>query len=88
MDSVSVVVEVDSVLDEEGNWGAEKVLDTVETRDSCEAGRSDGLYSGATVAGCMLTKMVRESCTLDYLPTYVCYWDSWGRRDHLRIVAG
>jgi hypothetical protein len=37
--SVSVVVDVDKLLDDDGNFGAEKVLDTVEITDSCESGR-------------------------------------------------
>jgi len=42
--SVSVVVDVDRLLDDDddddGNFGAEKVLDTVEIADSCECGKS------------------------------------------------
>jgi hypothetical protein len=38
--SVSVVVDVDRLLVDEGNFGAENVLDTVEMTDSCESGRS------------------------------------------------
>jgi hypothetical protein len=38
--SVSVVVDVDRLLDDEGSFGAEKVLDTVEIADSCESGKS------------------------------------------------
>lgn len=36
--SVSVVVDVDRLLDNDGKFGAEKVLDTVEIADSCESG--------------------------------------------------
>jgi len=32
--SVSVVVDVDKLLDDDGNFGAEKVVDTVEMTDS------------------------------------------------------
>jgi hypothetical protein len=39
--SVSVVVDVDKLLDDDGSFGAEKVLDTVEMTDSWESGRSD-----------------------------------------------
>lgn len=38
--SVSVVVDVDKLLDEDGNAGAEKVLDTVEMTEPCESGKS------------------------------------------------
>lgn len=38
--SVSVVVDVDRLLDEDGNAGAEKALDTVEMTDPCESGKS------------------------------------------------
>jgi hypothetical protein len=34
--SVSVVVEVDRLLEEEGSAGAEKVLETADWTDSCE----------------------------------------------------
>jgi hypothetical protein len=40
VNSVSVVVDVDRLLDDNGNFGAEKVLDTVEIADSCDAGKS------------------------------------------------
>lgn len=35
-----MVVDVDKLLDEDGNAGAEKALDTVEMTDSCESGKS------------------------------------------------
>jgi hypothetical protein len=38
--SVSAVVDVDKLLDDEGSFGAEKMLDTVEITDSCESGGS------------------------------------------------
>jgi hypothetical protein len=38
--SVSVVVDVDRLLDDDGSFGAEKVLDAVDIADSCEFGRS------------------------------------------------
>ena len=38
--SVSVVVDVDRLLEEDGNFGAENVLDTVEMADSWEFGSS------------------------------------------------
>jgi hypothetical protein len=38
--SVSAVVDVDKLLDDDGNFGAEKMLDTVEITDSCESGGS------------------------------------------------
>jgi hypothetical protein len=40
VDSVSVVVDVDRLLADDGSFGAEKVLDTVEITDSWESGKS------------------------------------------------
>jgi hypothetical protein len=40
VDSVSVVVDVDRLLADDGNFGAEQVLDTVEITDSWESGKS------------------------------------------------
>jgi hypothetical protein len=37
---VSAVVDVDRLLDEDGSLGAENVLDTVDTSESWEFGRS------------------------------------------------
>lgn len=49
--SVSVVVAVERLLDEEGSAGAEKVLDTADWTDSCEAWGS-ALFTVAIVAVC------------------------------------
>jgi hypothetical protein len=48
--SVSPTVETERLLDEEGNWGAEKVLDAAETYESWESG-SSRLYSAGMGAG-------------------------------------
>ena len=48
--SVSVVVEVERVLEEEANAGAKKVLDTAVWRESCEA-RKSGFSGLAMDAG-------------------------------------
>ena len=47
--SVSVVVAVERLLDEEGSAGAEKVLDIADWTDSCESCGSE-LFTAATVA--------------------------------------
>jgi hypothetical protein len=39
VNSLSVVVDVDKLLDDDGNFGAEKVLDTAESTDSWESGK-------------------------------------------------
>jgi hypothetical protein len=48
--SVSPVVELERLLDEDGKWGAENVLDAADIYDSCESGNSR-LYSGGRGAG-------------------------------------
>jgi len=50
VESVSVVVEVDRLLDDDGKAGAEKVLDTTDWAESCESGNSSGLSAAAAVA--------------------------------------
>jgi hypothetical protein len=47
--SVSAVVDVDRLLEDDGNAGAENTLDTVEWTDSCEFCGS-GLGTGVVVA--------------------------------------
>lgn len=49
VESVSVVVEVDRLLDDDAKAGAEKVVDTADCVDSCESGTS-GLGAAAIVA--------------------------------------
>lgn len=51
--SVSVVVDVDRLLDDDGNLGAEKVLDTVDITDSCESGKS-----------CLCTVVIAGACMM------------------------
>lgn len=48
--SVSATVDADRLLDDDGNWGAENVLDAADTKDSCESG-SSRLYRVGTGAG-------------------------------------
>lgn len=48
--SVSPAVDMERLLDEDGNWGAENVLDATDTYDSCESG-SSRLYSDGMGAG-------------------------------------
>ena len=50
VESVSVVVEVDKLLDDDGKAGAEKVLDTTDWTESCELGDSSGLKAAAVAA--------------------------------------
>jgi hypothetical protein len=52
--SVSAVVDVERLLGNEGNFGAENVLDAVEITDSCESGKSDWI-TGATAGVCMIS---------------------------------
>lgn len=49
--SVSVVVEVERLLEEDGSAGAEKVLDTAEWTDSCESGKSGLCRAGIDGVG-------------------------------------
>jgi hydrogenase maturation factor HypE len=53
VNSVSVVVDVDKLLEDDGNFGAEKVLDTVDTTESCELG-SSGLWIVVVLACCVV----------------------------------
>lgn len=46
--SVSAIVDVDRLLDDDGSFGAENVLDTVDSTDSWESGGS-GLCAVAMV---------------------------------------
>jgi len=39
VNSVSAAVDVERLLEDDGNPGAEKVLDAIECNDSCDSGR-------------------------------------------------
>jgi len=58
--STSVTVELDTLLDDEGTGGAEKVLEAAETIESCELG-SSGLYS-LEMSCCGAVVMSSEDC--------------------------
>jgi hypothetical protein len=87
--SGSVVVDVDRLLDDDGSFGAEKVLDTAETTDSCELGTS-GL--DAALSGCVGMVLAFSDGAIDkYVvcsradaPTYAVP----SRRGKMRLALG
>jgi hypothetical protein len=87
--SGSVVVDVDRLLDDDGSFGAEKVLDTAETTDSCELGTS-GL--GAALSECVGMVLAFSDGAIDkYVvcsradaPTYAVP----SRRGKMRLALG
>jgi hypothetical protein len=87
--SVSVVVDVDRLLVDDGSFGAEKVLDTVERADSCESGRSGW---SAALSGCARSVLAFSDGAIDkYVvcsradaPTYAVP----SRRGKMRLALG
>jgi hypothetical protein len=53
LEATLVDVDVDKLLEDDGNFGAEKVLDTVDTTESCELG-SSGLWIVVVLACCVV----------------------------------